>query len=326
MFAPADVASVAAVSSAAAASAKLGHPSPSSAAVAAASHHDQPSSATSPLLSAPFSAGAATSPFVGQDYLSHHHRHHGHPFAANPFNSFAADTDSAYSRYAHHHHHHPSSVDQHHRQAAAAAAFGHLAPAAAAAAWASPHHHHHHHPSHFLAAHHRFAASSAAAAAAVKQYHQVASVVSGKQEPLSCLWIDQLDSMGHHLHHHHHHHHHHHLSDLKLLRANQQPCNKLFASMHEIVTHITVEHVGGPEVTNHTCFWLDCPRAGKPFKAKYKLVNHIRVHTGEKPFPCPFHSCGKVFARSENLKIHKRTHTGSETRRDEAMMKGRQRC
>ncbi|CAO2634002.1 Zinc finger protein ZIC 4 [Lemmus lemmus] len=80
--------------------------------------------------------------------------------------------------------------------------------------------------------------------------------------------------------------------------------------MHELVTHVTVEHVGGPEQANHICFWEECPRQGKPFKAKYKLVNHIRVHTGEKPFPCPFPGCGKVFARSENLKIHKRTHTG----------------
>ena len=90
----------------------------------------------------------------------------------------------------------------------------------------------------------------------------------------------------------------------------RKPCNKIFGSLHEIVTHITVEHVGGPEIANHTCFWENCPREGKPFKAKYKLVNHIRVHTGEKPFPCPFPGCGKVFARSENLKIHKRTHTG----------------
>lgn len=87
-------------------------------------------------------------------------------------------------------------------------------------------------------------------------------------------------------------------------------CSKLFCSMHEIVTHITVEHVGGPEQANHICSWQECPRNGRPFKAKYKLVNHIRVHTGEKPFPCPFPGCGKVFARSENLKIHKRTHTG----------------
>ena len=90
----------------------------------------------------------------------------------------------------------------------------------------------------------------------------------------------------------------------------RKPCGKIYGSMHEIVTHITVEHVGGPEIANHTCFWENCAREGRPFKAKYKLVNHIRVHTGEKPFPCPFPGCGKVFARSENLKIHKRTHTG----------------
>lgn len=90
----------------------------------------------------------------------------------------------------------------------------------------------------------------------------------------------------------------------------KKPCNKIFSTMHEIVNHLTMDHVGGPEQADHTCLWQECARHGRPFKAKYKLVNHIRVHTGEKPFPCPFPGCGKVFARSENLKIHKRTHTG----------------
>ncbi|CAL8312888.1 unnamed protein product [Merluccius merluccius] len=140
--------------------------------------------------------------------------------------------------------------------------------------------------------------------------------------------------------HHHHHHLHHQTGAGAFFRYMRQPikqelickwiepqrsppcsgsgggkpllCSRTYGTMHELVTHVTVEHVGGPEQANHVCFWEECPRNGKPFKAKYKLVNHIRVHTGEKPFPCPFPGCGKVFARSENLKIHKRTHTGEK--------------
>lgn len=52
-----------------------------------------------------------------------------------------------------------------------------------------------------------------------------------------------------------------------------------------ILQHLLQEHVSASR-KHFVCLWDGCGRAGKPFKAQYMLVVHMRRHTGEKPHRC----------------------------------------
>ncbi|XP_060901080.1 zinc finger protein GLIS1 [Labrus mixtus] len=89
-------------------------------------------------------------------------------------------------------------------------------------------------------------------------------------------------------------------------------CSATYGSQEELVRHIEKVHIDQRKGEEFSCFWAGCVRRHKPFNARYKLLIHMRVHSGEKPNKCMFEGCPKAFSRLENLKIHLRSHTGEK--------------
>ena len=80
-------------------------------------------------------------------------------------------------------------------------------------------------------------------------------------------------------------------------------CNKSFKTPLAISNHMYKAHHNSG--TSNIC-----PVCHKTYSCPNYVLQHLSVHTGEKPYPCPI--CGRRFRIAPHVKDHMRTHTGEK--------------